>query len=101
MKIASPNPPYCSSCFGGKPQIAHVDFEAYYDGPIIQGKTFKQPIDDLIICEDCLRAAGEVIGLAEHKQLIKQRNELLQELQELRKYRIDTEEKLEQMRVLV
>jgi hypothetical protein len=101
MKIASPTPPYCSSCFQAKPALTHIDFESYWDGPIIDGAGFKQPIDDLIICEDCLRVAGEVIGLGDHAKLIEQRNNLLTELKELRKYRIDTEERLERMKELV
>lgn len=101
MKLASPTPPYCSSCFGAKPAKAHIDFEAYWDGPIIDGAGFKQPIDDLIICEDCLKAAGEVIGLADHKKLLAERNALKQEVQELRKYRIDNEARKDQIREAV
>lgn len=101
MKIANPNPPYCSSCFGQKPTLVHVDFESYWDGPIIDGAGFKQPIDDLIICADCLKAAGEQIGLAEHKKLLHQRNELLAEVKELREYQKDNEERRQQVRELV
>src|SRR5687768_12473804 len=101
MKVASPNPAYCSSCFQAKPEMVHIDFESYWDGPIIQGKSFKQPIDDLIICADCLTSAGEVIGLSEHKKLLHERNELKAEVQELRKYRIGAEEKLETLKSLV
>lgn len=91
MKIASPTPPYCSSCFGSKPTLVHIDFEAYWDGPIIDGVGFKQPIDDLVICSECLTAAAEVIGLTDHKKILHERNELKQEVQELRKYREDNE----------
>ena len=100
MKIASPNPPYCSACFQAKPGMTHIDFEAYWDGPIIEGKSFKQPIDDLVICEDCLKVAGEVVGLSEHKKLLHERNELKAEVQELRKYRIDAEERFETLKAL-
>lgn len=81
--------------------MQHIDLEAYWDGPIIEGAGYKQPIDDLILCADCLTHAGELIGLAEHKKLLHERNELKQEVQELRKYRIDTEKRLEGMRELV
>jgi hypothetical protein len=81
--------------------VEHIDLEAYWDGPIIEGAGYKQPIDDLILCADCIRQAGELIGLAEHKKLLHERNELKQEVQELRKYRIDTEKRLEGMRELV
>src|ERR1044072_6713270 len=101
MKFASPTPAYCSACFQAKPHLPHVDLEAYWDGPIIQGTSHKQPIDDLILCEDCLKSAAEFIGYAEHKKLLHERNALKQEVQELRKYRIDAEEKLNQLRTLV
>jgi len=81
--------------------MTHVDFQAYWDGPIIDGKDFKQPIDDLIICEDCLKVAGEVVGLTEHKKILQERLELRNEVEELRKYRIDAEAKLESLRSLV
>jgi hypothetical protein len=81
--------------------VEHIDLEAYWDGPIIEGAGYKQPIDDLILCADCVRTAGELIGLSEHKKLLHERNELKQEVQELRKYRIDTEKRLEEMRELV
>lgn len=100
MKLTS-SPPYCSCCFQQKPAVQHIDLEAYWDGPIIEGAGYKQPIDDLILCADCLSQAGELIGLAEHKKLLHERNELKQEVQQLRKYRIDTEKRLEGMRELV
>lgn len=68
MKIASPNPPYCSCCFNQKPEQTHIDFEAYWDGPIIEGKSFKQPIDDLIVCEDCLAIAAQLVGYVKDEE---------------------------------
>jgi hypothetical protein len=94
-------PPYCSSCFQQKPAVEHIDFESYWDGPIIEGAGFKQPIDDLILCEDCLRAAGELIGLSEHKKLLHERNELKHEVQQLRKYREDNEVRKEEFKQLL
>jgi len=90
-------PPYCSSCFQQKPAVEHIDFEVYWDGPILQGAGHKQPIDDLIVCADCLRTAGELIGLSEHKKLLHQRNELMEEVKELRKFREDTVKQLEEI----
>jgi hypothetical protein len=81
--------------------VEHIDLEAYWDGPIIEGAGYKQPIDDLILCADCVRTAGELIGLSEHKKLLHERNELKQEVQELRKYREDSEKRLEELRELV
>ena len=101
MKLANPNPPYCSSCFGQKPEMAHVDFESYWDGPIIQGKSFKQPIDDLIICRDCLVAAGLMVGLVDNKNFLNERVALKEELKELRAYKAEAEKQLSGIRELV
>jgi hypothetical protein len=55
---------YCSSCFASKPQMRHVDLEAYYDGPAIKQENGDYVgVDDLIICEDCLKSAGLVVDL--------------------------------------
>jgi len=67
MKLTN-TPAYCSGCYGANPEQAHVDFEAAWDGPTIQDRNTAEGIDaividDLILCEGCLRAAGELIGL--------------------------------------
>jgi hypothetical protein len=76
IRIAEPNPPRCSSCFAAKPTEPHVDFGAYYDGPVLpaspdqetQGVTL-HAIDDLIICSECLRAAAKLVGMSDAAQL--------------------------------
>jgi hypothetical protein len=100
MKL-TPSTPYCSSCFQQKPAVEHIDFESYWDGPIIEGAGYKQPIDDLIICADCLKVAGELIGLVHSQEILQERNALRREVQELRKYREDSEKRLEELRELV
>ena len=62
MNIAPSAPPHCASCFDQKPRERHIDFQAAYDGPVIPGGQ-PTPIDDLIICESCLRQAARLIGL--------------------------------------
>src|SRR4051794_23314642 len=64
IHISEPAPPHCSSCFSAKPQTTHVDFGAAWDGPVIEGEGVVQHvIDDLIICADCIRTAGRLVGL--------------------------------------
>jgi hypothetical protein len=46
----------CSACFNQQPDKLHIDFEAAWDGPVKEG-AIKVPIDDLYICEDCLKSA--------------------------------------------
>lgn len=59
-KLAETAPPYCASCFG-RNEGRHVDFEAAYDGPVIPGAPANVTIDDLIICEDCLVEAFDIL----------------------------------------
>lgn len=67
MRIAEPNPPYCSSCHVSWPEFKHVDFDTVYDGPVVGGDPEAgipgTPIDDLVLCERCLRDAGALVGL--------------------------------------
>lgn len=58
---------YCSACFQGKPGEPHVDFGASWDGPVLAdatGEPIQHTIDELIVCEDCLAAAVELLGYA-------------------------------------
>lgn len=73
---------YCSACRGQYLDRQHVDFEAYYDGPVItedeviEGVKTYTAIDDLVLCEKCLRGAGELIGLFPAEELKKENEEL-------------------------
>jgi hypothetical protein len=57
---------YCSSCFQAKPGTLHVDFDAAWDGPVLQdavGEPITHTIDELVICESCLEEAAKLIGM--------------------------------------
>jgi hypothetical protein len=74
MKIASPNPPHCASCYQAKSPERHVDFGAAYDGPVMAGDPDVEgqvtvAIDDLIVCETCLKEAAELVGLGDVEEL--------------------------------
>jgi hypothetical protein len=70
MRVALQNPAYCSACFGARPGEKHIDFEAAYDGPVINSDAgIKVAIDDLVICEKCLIAAASLIGLTNADEL--------------------------------
>lgn len=60
IRVAEVAPSYCSSCFSQKPDELHVDFGAYYDGPVLDGAKAQQ-IDDLFLCEECLSAAAALV----------------------------------------
>lgn len=86
MRLTETSPAYCSGCFQAKPGSRHVDFDVAWDGPTVaEGiaagdgeitQTVAVTIDDLILCEDCLRAAAALIGLADQEQLAAQVSQL-------------------------
>lgn len=86
MKKARSAPKYCSACHGQYPERQHVDFEAYYDGPVISesvgDNTIKVAIDDLVLCENCLASAAKLIGYVHNKQMRKENFELGRALEE-------------------
>lgn len=57
MKIADPNPVYCSCCFQQQPTKVHIDFMVAWDGPVINEDGLRVPIDDLYLCEGCIEQA--------------------------------------------
>jgi hypothetical protein len=67
IHLAEIPPTHCTSCFAQVPLKRHVDFSAYYDGPVFGDIEIvgggKVVIDDLILCEDCVKAAAQLIGL--------------------------------------
>lgn len=90
MKVAEPPATYCVSCHSSGVGKTCIDFEAYYDGPVIDEGTYKYQVDDLIICEECLTQAAHKLGLGNIQTLIDENKELgeafnikLEEIQEL------------------
>jgi hypothetical protein len=79
-RIADPKPVVCSVCLQPPMvrdnELVYVDFEVFYDGPVVtrygeraqDGQTVAHPVDDMIICEECLRAGAALIGLADSER---------------------------------
>lgn len=80
MKIAN-SITYCAACHGQYLDRKHVDFEAYYDGPVV-GEDIKVAIDDLIICDECLKGAGALVGLFPAEELKDENKELGETVEE-------------------
>ncbi len=84
IHLAERPPVACASCNGQYPDRQHVDFGAGYDGPVlneaevIANGTMNMQIDELIICDECLRAAAALLGLAEPGEM----RGLLEDMQE-------------------
>lgn len=62
--------PYCSSCYQAKPGQPHIDFEAAWDGPVLDAAAAAQ-IDDLVICADCLDGAARLLGYTRDEDRIR------------------------------
>jgi hypothetical protein len=83
IHLAETPPVVCSSCFGQYTGRRHVDFGAAWDGPMVPpdqtvagGKMVS--VDDLVVCEDCLRFAAQLIGLGD----VGERDERIERLNE-------------------
>jgi hypothetical protein len=78
-KLAERRPPFCACCFQ-PPQGRSVDFEAAYDGPVIPGTPEPIPVDDLVICENCLQEAFVILDPQGLKETIAQLEGIVKEL---------------------
>jgi len=77
-------PPYCSACYDQKPDKRYVDFDAASDrGWADDG----QAMDDLIICEDCLRSGAVHIDMCDTREIAAELERLRHENQRLKTQR--------------
>lgn len=95
MKLAETAPVACSACLQPAmvrdPRPRYVDFEASYEGPVITsgGEDARSesyvpvPVDDLILCEDCLAAGAKLIGMEDGGVPDSQREEYEARIHEL------------------
>lgn len=73
IRLAESPPIACSSCGGQYTDRAHVDFGAGWDGPMVApgdvagGKMIA--VDDLVICDECLRYAAGLVGMGDTAEL--------------------------------
>lgn len=101
MRIAESHPGLCSCCFEAKLSDPYVDFEVFWDGPVVpvEGDArFGQPamaIDDLWLCRSCLVQAAALIGLGDVEATKAELAAANEELLTLRKERLDAAKRLE------
>jgi len=65
IRLSDPPPAFCSACHN-TPGGRYVDFDAAHDsGAFVDRDTqaYVEGSDDLHVCETCLKAAVEVLGL--------------------------------------
>lgn len=79
IRPADAAPPYCSSCRQQQVDKRHIDFDAPCDRGYTYGGertrngeevvgSIPVPLDWLILCEDCIRIAGELTGMVTEAQ---------------------------------
>jgi hypothetical protein len=95
MKLANKVPTHCAACFQQRLGEPHVDFEAYYDGPVIDSESgVKMSIDDLVLCEVCVGKAAELLGYVKNEEAATELERLRKEVGELRALRARNSRKL-------
>ena len=60
---AAGTPTYCSGCFGQQTGLRHVDFDAASDRGYGDDASIGVSMDDLILCENCVREGARLIGM--------------------------------------
>ncbi len=86
MKRYTGQPRHCAACYGQNTDKG-VDFEVAYDGPVVNQIAVVTAegidaiaIDDLVICDDCLKPAAKLIGLVSAPDLVDELAEARQAL---------------------
>jgi hypothetical protein len=62
-------PQRCSACFNQQPALRHVDFDAACDRGYGQEEAVKVVMDDLILCESCVKEGARLIGMTDSHEL--------------------------------
>jgi hypothetical protein len=88
IHLATVPPSACAACFGQYPDRRHIDFGAFYDGPILpsgadQVGVVGLAVDDLVICEECLKAAATQLGLGDTEKVESEKKDLAGRVEEL------------------
>jgi hypothetical protein len=78
VRLTDHAPIACSSCGHQDVEMKHVDFEAAWDGPVISRTENGDvlPIDDLIVCEQCVREAAQLFDLTTRFDAKKMRDQV-------------------------
>ncbi len=73
-------PIYCSACFNSQP-IRHVDFDAACDRGYANEEAVKINMDDLILCENCVKEGLKVLGIEDSAELKAENEDLRRKLE--------------------
>jgi hypothetical protein len=61
-------PIFCSACFNQQ-DIRHIDFDAACDRGYGKSEAVEVAMDDLILCENCVKNGAELLGMTDNSSL--------------------------------
>jgi hypothetical protein len=61
-------PVYCSACFNQDPSKDHIDFDAAIDRGYGDDVTQQVAMDDLILCDECVRRGAVLVGMMDARE---------------------------------
>lgn len=68
-------PVYCSGCMNQQPELRHVDFDAACDRGYGPDHDTKIAMDDLVLCENCVREGAAVLGIEDSVKVEAERDD--------------------------
>ena len=90
VRISDPRPALCSACFQGAGEgTRFVDMDAAADrGTVMHGDHIVGTVDDIHLCEACVRAAAEAIGFKPelHRRQVQRIRQLELQVEHWRSY---------------
>ena len=75
---------FCSAC-GNQQSVRHVDFDAACDRGYGKAEAVEVALDDLILCEGCIRRGAEILGIEDSAVLKAEKEQLEAKLDTQRK----------------
>lgn len=77
-------PIHCAACFNSQ-EIRHIDFDAATDRGYSDGVAVAVSMDELVLCENCVRNGAELLGMTDSEQLLERVADLERKSDVLRK----------------
>lgn len=77
-------PIYCSGCFNSQ-DVRHIDFDAACDRGYANDEAVRVDMDDLVLCENCVREGASLLGMTDEEGLKAENEDLRRKNDVLRK----------------
>jgi hypothetical protein len=69
IRLADRPPIYCAACFNQQQDLRHVDFDAASDRGYGESEGLSISMDDIIMCENCVKVGAEQVGMTDDATL--------------------------------